>query len=44
MLACGHDAHVIRANGLAKAMLDLKSEWSDTLAVYGEPAGRAALA
>ena len=38
MHACGHDAHVTWLLGLAKTMVTLKSDWSGTLIVYGQPA------
>ena len=38
MHSCGHDAHVTWAIGLAKVMASLKTEWSGTLVVYGQPA------
>ncbi|MFZ1386104.1 MAG: amidohydrolase [Thiolinea sp.] len=35
---CGHDAHVTWMLGLAKAMADMKDQWSGTLIVVGQPA------
>jgi amidohydrolase len=37
MHACGHDAHTTWMLGLAKAMVDLKSEWKGTLILVGQP-------
>jgi hippurate hydrolase len=38
MHACGHDAHTTWMLGLAKAMATMRSAWSGTLVVYGQPA------
>ncbi|MEY2922590.1 MAG: hypothetical protein RL108_1216 [Bacteroidota bacterium] len=38
MHACGHDAHVTWMLGIAKAMVTLKSNWSGTLILIGQPA------
>ncbi|QYO67619.1 amidohydrolase [Leptolyngbya sp. 7M] len=38
MHACGHDAHTIWLLGLAKAMVELKSDWNGTLVLVAQPA------
>lgn len=38
MHACGHDAHIIWMLGLAKAMVDLRSDWQGTLILVAQPA------
>lgn len=38
MHACGHDAHTTWLLGLARAMKDLRADWSGTLVVYAQPA------
>jgi len=38
MHACGHDAHTVWMLGLAKAMVNLKSNWKGTLILVGQPA------
>ncbi|NJN87916.1 MAG: amidohydrolase [Leptolyngbyaceae cyanobacterium SL_7_1] len=38
MHACGHDSHVVWMLGLAKAMVELKSDWQGTLILVGQPA------
>jgi amidohydrolase len=38
MHACGHDAHTTWMLGLAKAMVEMKSDWSGTLIVVAQPA------
>jgi hippurate hydrolase len=35
---CGHDAHVAWMLGVAKALVDVKAEWSGTLVMVGQPA------
>ncbi|RDL27143.1 amidohydrolase [Serratia fonticola] len=35
---CGHDAHVTWMLGMAKAMVELKSEWKGTLILVAQPA------
>jgi hippurate hydrolase len=35
---CGHDAHVTWMLGVAKAMVELKDNWSGTLILVGQPA------
>jgi hippurate hydrolase len=36
--SCGHDSHMAIWTGTAKALLDMKSEWSGTLMFIGQPA------
>jgi hippurate hydrolase len=38
MHACGHDAHVVFLVGVAKIMVELKSNWSGTLVLIAQPA------
>jgi len=38
MHACGHDAHTTWMLGLAKAMVEMKSDWNGTLIVVAQPA------
>lgn len=38
MHACGHDAHTVWMLGLAKAMMELRSEWQGTLILVAQPA------
>lgn len=35
---CGHDAHVTWMLGMAKAMVELKDQWSGTMVLIGQPA------
>jgi hippurate hydrolase len=38
MHSCGHDAHTTWMLGLAKAMVDLRSDWQGTLILVAQPA------
>jgi amidohydrolase len=38
MHACGHDIHITSMLGTAKMLSELKSEWSGTLVLLGQPA------
>jgi amidohydrolase len=38
MHACGHDSHTVWMLGLAKAMVELRSDWNGTLILVGQPA------
>jgi len=38
MHACGHDSHTVWMLGLAKAMVELRSDWNGTLVLVGQPA------
>jgi hippurate hydrolase len=38
MHACGHDAHTTWMLGLAKVMVEMKSDWSGTLILVAQPA------
>ncbi|AVP96761.1 amidohydrolase [Ahniella affigens] len=38
MHACGHDMHVTSLVGVARRMVDLKSQWQGTLMLVGQPA------